>query len=506
MSENMNQQPLLEMIGIEKSFPGVQVLKGVNFSVNPGEIHSLMGENGAGKSTLIKILTGLYPLDGGEIRINGQKVEIHSRQDAIDAGISVIYQELSLIPTLSVTENIFLAQEKVKGKIMLDRKAMRRKVAEMIENSHFSVSPDDIVESLSVAQQQTVEIMKALLNDAKLIIMDEPTASLNAAESEILFEKIHNLKAQGKSIIYISHRLEEVYAMSDRLTILRNGEVAAVVEKKDIDPVKVVEFMLGRELKSEVKELHEPIPGGSVLKVDSLSTKDLLDGVSFEAYAGQILGIGGLVGSGRTDTLKCIYGLLNYDGGSITLNGEALPKTSSAAIRYGIGLVPEDRRSEGLVLLSDLTDNIALPNYDLNSKTFVISPKRALEQAQESVKKLLIKPGHTHIPTANLSGGNQQKVVLAKWLQRDLKVLLVDEPTVGIDIGAKAEIYDILRSIAAKGGIVIVASSDTEELLKISDRIVILVNGKVFADLKNENLTENDLILSYSGIKREEAV
>lgn len=495
-----SSQPLLEMIGIEKSFPGVKVLKGVDFIVYPGEIHSLMGENGAGKSTLIKILTGLYPMDGGEIRINGQKVDIHSRQDAERAGISVIYQELSLIPTLTVAENVYLGQEKCKG-ILLDRKAMRKKVEQMIALSHFSVSPDDIVEKLSVAQQQTVEIMKALLNDAKLIIMDEPTASLNARESEILFEKIRDLKSRGTSIIYISHRLEEVYAMSDRLTILRNGEVAGIFNKEEIDPVKVVEYMLGRKLKAATRSIHAPIEQGSVLKVDHLSTPELLDDVSFEAYAGQILGIGGLVGSGRTDSLKCIYGLLSYDRGDILLDGKPLPRKSGKAIRAGVGLVPEDRRSEGLVLLSDLTDNIALPNYDLNSKTFVIHPKKALQTAKNSVKQLLIKPGHTHIRTANLSGGNQQKVVLAKWLQRDLKVLLVDEPTVGIDVGAKAEIYDILRAIADRGGIVIVVSSDTEELLKISDRILVLVNGRVFADMKNENLTENDLILAYSGLR-----
>ncbi len=502
MSEQQTR-PLLEMIKIEKSFPGVQALKSVDFNVLPGEIHSLMGENGAGKSTLIKILTGLYPMDSGEIRIDGQKVNIRSRQDAMHAGISVIYQELSLIPALSVTENIFLSQEKVKGKILLDRKAMRKRVVEIIERSGFTISPDDIVETLSVAQQQTVEIMKALLNDAKLIIMDEPTASLNTKESEALFKIIDNLKSQGKAIIYISHRLEEVYAMSDRLTVLRNGEVVGVFERGQIDPVQVVEYMLGHRLTTETRELHEPIPGGSVLKVENLSTKDLLDNISFEAYGGQILGIGGLVGSGRTDTLRCIYGLINYESGSITLDGKPLPKKSGKVIRAGVGLVPEDRRQEGLVLSADLTDNIALPNYDLNSKTFVIKPKRALRKAKEAIEQLQIKPGHANMRTANLSGGNQQKVVLAKWLQRDLKVLLVDEPTVGIDVGAKSEIYDILRSITAKGGIVIVVSSDTEELLKISDRILVLVNGRVFADMKNENLTENDLILAYSGLKRE---
>ena len=499
------QKPLLQMLHIRKSFPGLLALKDVNFSVNAGEVHSLMGENGAGKSTLIKILTGLYPADSGEIYIDGKKVEIHCRQDATNAGISVIYQELSLIPTLSVTENIFLGQEKTKGP-KLNRKAMKRRVEEMIEQCHFSVKPDDIVETLSVAQQQTIEIMKALLNDAKLIIMDEPTASLNAKESESLFEIIRNLKANGTSIIYISHRLEEVYAMSDRLTILRDGVIVGVLEKVEIDPVRVVNAMLGRELKAEPYQHQEKPENASVLKVENLSTKELLDHISFEAYGGQILGIGGLVGSGRTDTLKCIDGLLDYTEGTITLDGQPVPKNNRKAVRAGIGLVPEDRRTEGLVLQLDLTENIALPNYDRNARMGILNPGKLREQARDSIQKLLIRPGQEDMRCGNLSGGNQQKVVLAKWLQRDLKVLLVDEPTVGIDVGAKAEIYDILRGITAKGGIVIVVSSDLEELLKISDRILVLVNGRVFADMKNENLTANDLLLASSGISREGAL
>jgi ribose transport system ATP-binding protein len=492
--------PLLEMRHITKSFPGVKVLKGVDFTVNKGEIHSLMGANGAGKSTLIKILTGLYPADSGEIYIDGKEVKIRNRKDAMDAGISVIYQELSLIPTLSVTENVFLGQERMKG-IKLNRRSMRQKVQELIDECHFTVKPDDVIESLSVAQQQTVEIMKALLNDAKLIIMDEPTASLNAKESESLFEIIRNLKKKGKSIIYISHRLEEVYEMSDRLTILRDGVVAAILDKQDIDPLRVVGAMLGHELKKEEEhQVHEAKRGGSVLEVENLSTRDLLDHISFKAYGGQILGIGGLVGSGRTDLFKCIFGLLNYSEGKITLDGKPVSKNNRKAIREGIGLVPEDRRTEGLVLQLDMTDNIALPNYDKNAHHGVVNPSLLKKQANKSIQKLLIHPENADMKCGNLSGGNQQKVVLAKWLERDLRVLLVDEPTVGIDIGAKAEIYEILRGIADKGGIVIVVSSDTEELLKISDRLLVLVNGHVFKDMRNEGITENDLMLASSGI------
>ena len=495
--------PLLEMRQIKKSFSGVDVLKGVDFTVRKGEIHSLMGANGAGKSTLIKILTGLYPADSGDIYIGGKKIQISGRQDAINAGISVIYQELSLIPTLSVTENIFLGQEKVTG-IRLNRKEMKKRVQQMIDECQFSVKPDDIIENLSVAQQQTVEIMKALLNEAKLIIMDEPTASLNTRESESLFQIIRNLRKNGTSIIYISHRLEEVYEMSDRLTILRDGVVVAVLDRQDIEPLKVVNAMLGHSLKtSESHTAPRSSSSDSVLEIRHVSTKKTLKDISFNACGGQILGIGGLVGSGRTDLLKCIFGLMHYRNGEIKLNGKPIPQNCRQAIKKGVGLVPEDRRTEGLVLQLNMTDNIALPNYPIHSHRGIVNPLFLKHQAQKAVKRLLIHPADEEIKCGNLSGGNQQKVVLAKWIEREPEVLLVDEPTVGIDVGAKAEIYDILREHANAGKIILVVSSDIEELLKISDRILILYNGQVFKDMKNEGVTANDVMLASSGIDQE---
>lgn len=502
----MNEEKaLLKMQHIKKQFPGVIVLKDVSFTVGYGEIHGLMGENGAGKSTLIKILTGVYPSDGGTISVDGQPVDIRTRQDAASCGISVIYQELSLIPTLTVMENIFLGQELTKGKVWLNKKAMRRRAEELIEKCHFSIKPDDLVETLSIAKQQTVEILKALLLNAKLIIMDEPTASLNAKESESLFEIIRHLKSQGTSIIYISHRLEEVYAMVDRLTVLRDGSVEGVLERNEIEPEKVVQMMIGKKLEGTIHEIHPPKPEASILKVENLSTKELLNHISFEAFGGQILGIGGLVGSGRTEILECIFGLRHYDEGSITLDGKPVAKTADKAVRQGIGLVPEDRRLEGLVLLLSMADNIALSNYDQLAKGSLTNSRRNQEAARQSIEKLDIKPANPGIRCMNLSGGNQQKVVLAKWLQRDLKVLLVDEPTVGIDVGAKSEIYDIMREIADSGAVVIVVSSDTEELLKISDRILMLVDGYVFEDMSNSHLTADDLVLAASGIHRKEA-
>ena len=502
MSEN---NVLLEMRHIKKQFSNVVVLKDVDFSVAYGEIHGLMGENGAGKSTLIKILTGVYPHDGGEIFMDGREISIRSRQDAARHGISVIYQELSLIPTLTVMENIFLGQELTKGKVWLNKKAMRSRAKELIEQCHFAISPDDPVESLSVAKQQTVEILKALLMNAKLIIMDEPTASLNAKESETLFEIIRQLKKQGTSIIYISHRLEEVYAMVDRLTVLRDGSVVDVLEHSQIQPETVVRMMLGKMLENTVVQEHAPLENGSVLTVEDLSTKELLDQISFKAFAGQILGIGGLVGAGRTEILECIFGLKSYSSGKITLDNLPVAAHPGKAVRQGIGLVPEDRRGEGLVLLLSMEDNIALSNYDRLLSGMIVDKKKKRAAVKASIEQLMIRPQDGSIRCMNMSGGNQQKVVLAKWLQRDLKVLLVDEPTVGIDVGAKSEIYDIMRAMADNGVIVIVVSSDTEELLKISDRILILVNGRIFEDIENKNLTADDLILAASGIHRKEA-
>lgn len=500
MSESRS---VLEMKNISKSFGSVTVLNNVSFEVKAGEIHSLMGENGAGKSTLIKILTGVYPKDSGDIYIEGEKVEINSRQDATKNKISVIYQELSLVPTLTVAENIFLGQENSKFG-WLKKKEMRTRAQEMIDKYNFKLSPDDLVENLSVAKQQTVEIMKALHTDAKIIIMDEPTASLNAQESEELFAIIRDLKSKGTSIIYISHRLEEVYAMSDRLTILRNGEVVCIMNHNEISPEQVVRFMLGKTTSAVDSNYHEPIADGSVLKIENLTLPGILNAINLEAYAGQILGIGGLVGAGRTELLECIFGLRSNYTGTITLNGKKIAKDYQKTPKQGIGLVPEDRRIEGLVLPQTIRENIALSNYDVicGSGPFM-NPGKVKSVVDKSIVDFEVRPCNPELKCMNLSGGNQQKVVLAKWLQRDLKVLLIDEPTVGIDVGTKATIYNIMREQADKGCVVIVVSSDTEELVTVSDRIVVLLKGGIFMDVPNKDLTADDLILASSGMKKE---
>lgn len=498
-----NAMPLLSAQKIDKRFPGVHVLKQVDFDVLPGEVHGLMGENGAGKSTLIKIITGVYPMDSGSIFIEGKPVEIYSRQDAIRNGIAVIYQELSLIPTLTVAENIFLGQEPTFGHVLLNRGQMRKRVQELIDQYHFELKPCDVVETLSIAKRQTIEIMKALIMDAKLIIMDEPTASLNAAESEVLFDIIRNLKAEGKSIIYISHRLEEVYALVDRLTVLRDGQVVGVLQRGEIQPCNVVHLMLGKDLKTETHEQHEAKPDAAVLEVTDLRG-ERIHGVSFKAYGGQILGISGLVGAGRTEVLRSIFGLDDYTG-TVTLNGKQLPRKTVDIMREGIGLVPEDRRREGFIPMLTIERNIALGSYDTVAGHGIVNTKKEKALGKNAIAELDIRPANAQIQGMNLSGGNQQKVVLGKWLQGGLRVLLVDEPTVGIDVGAKSEIYKIMRDLADEGCIVLVVTSDMEELLKISDRILILVHGKVFKEMRNEGLTQDDVLIAASGLEEEKA-
>lgn len=497
-------RPILEMKQIEKSFSGVKVLKSVDFTVYPGEVHGLMGENGAGKSTLIKILTGIYPKDGGQIFINGKEVSIDSRNDSRKLGISVIYQELSVISSLTVAQNVFLGQEESKGPF-LSEKEMNKKVAELIDRYKFDLKPTDLVQSLSIAKRQTVEILKALLSDAEIIIMDEPTASITQKESQTLFEIIDRLRKQGKSIIYISHRLDEVEMIVDRLTVLRDGSVVGIREKGGINKGEIIRLMIGKELHNEQTVYHAPQGDKNLLEVNNLSIGGVLHHCSFKAYGGQILGIGGLVGSGRTEILKSIFGLQPYDAGEIILNGKRVSRSARKNARSGIGLVPEDRRTEGFIPLMSLERNIILAAYDRFSMgNLFVKVKQAKSAALKEIDNVDVRPKIPELNAINLSGGNQQKIVLGKWLIRDdLRVLLVDEPTVGIDVGAKDQIYSIMRGIADAGGIVVMVSSDLRELTTVSDRILIMVKGSVFKVLDNVGVTQEDVLTASYGIEKE---
>ncbi len=500
----MDNNVLLRADGICKQFNGIPVLKGVNLEIRKGEVHALMGENGAGKSTIIKIITGVYTKDDGQIYMDGKPVEINSRQDARKAGIAVIYQELSLIPALSVMENIFLGQEISKHGFS-SLKKMRVQVQELIDRLGFDIDPDAVVETMSMAKRQMVEILKALLVRAKLIIMDEPTSSLSASEQEILFKTIELAKKDGASILYISHRLDEVYTVSDRLTVMRDGENVGVLDKEEISPKTVVPMMLGKEASnidvaaSEVKRFED-----NKLEVRGLSYKALLKDVQFDAYGGEVLGIGGLVGSGRTELLKCIYGSLKQDTGTVTLNGVPVSKSISKNLKDGFAFVPEDRRNEGFIPTLSIERNLALASYDRLAPRGIVFKRREVKWAQDAIQTYDIRPPVKELPVANLSGGNQQKVVVGRGLARNPKVLLLDEPTAGIDVGVKAELYQIIRELAASGAIVIMVSSDMAELRHVSDRILVMYKGRFFEEFSSGNVSQNAILLAASGEHTEE--
>ncbi len=491
---------LLEMKEIEKSFNGSPVLKKVNFSVEPGEVHALMGENGAGKSTLIKILTGIYPKDGGQIYWNGEPVSVEHRKDATSLGIGVIYQELSLIPTLTVMQNVMLGKEQSKFGFVNARK-MKQKVAGLIEKYGFHVRADEVVETLTIAQRQTVEILKALSEESRLIIMDEPTASLSAKESDALFGIIEQLRRDGVSVIYISHRLEEVYRLSDRLTVLRDGVTEAVLAKEQIIPADVVRLMIGKELSEATASNNLRTSDAPVrLKVGNLCKKGVFHDISFEIHEGEIVGFAGLVGAGRTEVMRCIYGADPYDSGTVEFEGKPLAKQITKNIANGFGFVPEDRRNQGFTPLLSIEKNVALTNYDTLAAGGFVKAAAEKKLGVEMVGRLAIKPGDSQIPVGNLSGGNQQKAVLAKWLSRGLKLLIIDEPTAGIDIGAKDEIYKILENLAENGTSVIMVSSDLQELLRVSQRIVVMRKGEIFTEFASGRITQEDVLMAESGI------
>ena len=492
----------LQAKGIYKQFSGVTVLEDVDLEVNYGEVHALMGENGAGKSTIIKIITGVYTKDAGEIIVDGNQVEINSRHDSSALGIQVIYQELSLIPALTVTENIFLGQE-ISNFGFSDKKAMRERVQSLIEHYGFDLDPDAVVETLGMAKRQMAEILKALAFKAKLIIMDEPTSSLSAAESEKLFDTIDSLRKRGAGILYISHRLEEVYRLSDRLTVMRDGKVVGVLQKDEIDPHKVTTMMIGREVSTEENKSSAKRFDENCLEVKNLSYGSVLKDVSFEAYGGEILGIGGLVGSGRTELIRCIYGAAKRSGGTVTLGGKPVSQSIRKNIRAGFGYVPEDRRVEGLVPLLTTEKNVTLASYDKLASASIVSRKKEIAWADRAIEDYDIRPPIRALPAGNLSGGNQQKVILGRWLTRDLQLLLLDEPTVGVDVGVKMDLYRLLRELADKGTIVVMVSSDLAELVHLSDRVLVMRDGRFFEEFKRGGIREEEILLAASGVHTE---
>jgi ribose transport system ATP-binding protein len=431
--------------------------------------------------------------------MGGQPVDISSRQDARAAGISVIYQELSLIPALTVAENIFLGQELTR-KGVLAKKKMNDAVRELIDRYGFDLKPTSSVESLGMAKRQLVEILKALSMSARLIIMDEPTASLSAAETEKLFDTIEGLKKKGAAILYISHRLEEVFRIADRLTVMRDGENVGMLEKGAINAAAVTKMMIGREIR-RISDRGVPVLNDSMtLEVRDLSYKKLLKDLNFTARGGEVLGIGGLVGSGRTELIKCIYGALRPGSGSITLNGKPIRNSVGRNIKNGFGLVPEDRRREGFVPVLSIERNITAASYDMLAKAGFVSRRSETAHAEKAVRDYDVRPPLRRLPVSNLSGGNQQKVVLGRWLSRESKVLLLDEPTAGVDVGVKEDLYNYIWKLAETGAIVIMVSSDLEELTYVSDRILVMYGGKFFEEFTRQRVTQEAILLAASGV------
>lgn len=499
----MSQTNIVDMRGIVKEFSHVKALKGVDFSVRRGEVHALLGENGAGKSTLIKVLTGVYPKDGGEIFFDGRAVEINSRDDAAKLGIAVIFQEFSLIPTLSVTQNILLNKETTRFGV-LQKKAMRRQISELIQRFDFPLRPDDVIETLSVAQKQMVEILKALSTDAQLIVMDEPTASLSAKESEMLYKIIRQLRERGVAIIYISHRLEEVFALSDRITVLRDGALEGVVEREEIVPDKVVRMMIGKELSDATASRPLSVSDRpALLELRDLCSLGRFDHVSFSVHEGEVLVLTGLVGSGRTEVLRAVFGADSFDSGEIIFAGKKLPRATGKVILDGFGLIPEDRRTQGFVPLLSVEKNVASTNYDKLSRHGFAIRRKEKSLGEKAVRLVDLRPPNPQVVVGHLSGGNQQKAVLAKWLTRDLKVLLIDEPTVGIDIGAKDEIYNFIEDLAGRGVAVLLVSSDIAEVLRVAHRIIVMKEGSVIHEFNDGVVTQEDILLTTSGIQPE---
>lgn len=488
MSEN-----ILEMKNITKSFFGVNVLKDTKLTVKKGEVHILLGENGAGKSTLIKILSGAYQREEGTIIFDGEELLPMSPGDVIKKGISVIYQEFNLVPEMSIYENIFLGKEYSNG-LRVDHKREIKESKEYMDKIGLNVSPKTLISRLSVAKKQLVEIAKAISNDVKLLILDEPTAAITDKETEMLFEIIRELKGQGIGIIYISHRMSELFEIGDVCTVMRDGEYVGTVNIKDTTEDELTEMMVGRKVSFEKIENKNVDWNDVVLSVKNLGYKDFVKNVSFDLHRGEILGFAGLVGAGRTETAKTIIGDYKKDSGTVFYKGKKIGTDLSENIKNGIVYLSEDRKDEGLILMHSVAENIALPNLDKLCRPF-LNRRMEKKTAKEYVDSLKIKTFSELTEARNLSGGNQQKVVIAKWLYSDADIYIFDEPTRGIDVGARDEIYNIMYELIKKKASIIMISSDLLEVLKMSDRVAVMGDGKLRAVLDNDGkLSQQDIL------------
>jgi len=489
---------------ISKSFPGVQALNKVDFELYEGEVMGLVGENGAGKSTLMKILSGAYQKDAGRIFLDGRKIEIESPYHAQKLGISTIYQEFNLTPNQTVAQNIFCAREPIKKSILgnlgfVDKELMEKEAQKLLGMVEADISPKEMIRDLSIAEKQMVEIAKALAFKAKIIIMDEPTSALGLEEVEKLFEIINQLRTQGIAIIFVSHRLEEVFRIADRITILRDGKLVGVMRKEEANIEKVIYLMVNRPL-SEMFQKEEVKTEEAILEVKNLYKKGVIKNTSFKLYKGEILGVAGLVGAGRTEMVRLIFGADKKDKGEIYLEGKKVEiNTPADAVKLGIGLVPEDRQGEGLILKLAVRENIGICILRNLVNTLFVNKNKLSEIAQNFIQRLNIRTPSIFQKVLYLSGGNQQKVVLSKWLALNPKILILDEPTRGIDVSAKAEIHTIMNQLAKSGIGIIMISSEMPEILAMSDRVLVMNEGKLVAEISKKDATQEKIMAYASG-------
>lgn len=493
-------QTLLEMKGIYKGFSGVKVLKNVQFSLRSGEVHALMGENGAGKSTLMKILGGIHPKDEGVIQVEGNQLSFRSPREASDLGIAMIHQELNLIPHLTVMENMFLGREFTYGKWnWMKWKKMREESQKYLDQLEVEIDPGQQVGELSVGQQQMVEIAKALSLHAKILVLDEPTAALTNPEIESLFQVVKALKEKGVGMIYISHRMEEIFRISDRITVLRDGTYVGTRDTHETDMDELVQMMVGREIKERFPA-RSLTPGKERLRVTGLTRHGKVKDVSFSLHSGEILGLAGLMGAGRTEVADLIFGVDRLDAGEIYLDGQLVTiRRPEEAIQAGIAYVTEDRKEEGLVLNQSVKENLALPNLRRISRLGVIRKGKEQQLSDDQIKQLSIRTASAEQLVQYLSGGNQQKVVIGKWLATQPQVLILDEPTRGVDIGAKAEIYQLMNRLAAEGLAILLISSDLPEVLGMSDRILVMHEGRINGEFTRDQATQENVMTAASG-------
>ncbi|HWW76078.1 MAG TPA: sugar ABC transporter ATP-binding protein [Pyrinomonadaceae bacterium] len=485
--------PVLQMHQIRKTFPGVVALDGVDFELRRGEVHILLGENGAGKSTLMKILSGAYQKTAGTVTFGGDEVEIRNPAHAQALGVSTIYQEFNLVPHLSVGENIFLGREPTRLGL-IDRRAVNRRAAEVLNGLGLKLDPRRPVRGLRVAEQQMVEVAKALSLDARVLIMDEPTAALTEHEIKELFAAIRGLKQKGVSIVYISHRMEELFEIGDRVTVLRDGRSVGTFDVKATDKFELIRLMVNRDL-TELFPKERAERGEEVLKVEGLTTRGGLKDVSFSLHRGEVLGIAGLLGAGRTELARAIFGLDKVEAGAVHIRGEARRINSPrAAINLGVGFLTEDRKAQGLVLPLSVKENVCLPSVDRFASWGWMDAKGERRAAERYVRELRIRTPGLGQRVVYLSGGNQQKVVLSKWLCSEAEVFIFDEPTRGVDVGAKAEIYQLMNRLTASGVAIIMISSELPEILGMSDRVLVMRGGRVVCEFEAEEATQEKIL------------